>query len=218
MTRGEMKAEVFRRLREVPTYAVMWQATDIEVSLQEGYEEMTDSSEWYERYQVIPILEDRPYYDMRTVMRDTFLVLGRAYNVSTDRWLIPTMPTELDLRDTRWERRVMEPEFIMIRGLWWVGYWPVKGSADGKIKQFFQGFPDPMIADTDSPGFEEEFHQGLIEYALWDLFAQDGESTLAWAAWKEFLRYEDLLTRAKGKRNGVPKLNAASPMSPANNP
>lgn len=217
MTRGEMRAEVFRRLREASTYAVMWQETDINVSMQEGYEEMTDSSEWYERYQTIPILEDRPYYDMRTVMRDTFLVLGRAFNPGTNRWLTPVSPVELDQRDTRWERRTMEPEMVMIRGLWWVGYWPIKGSEDGKIKQYFQGFPDPMAADSDSPGFEEEFHQGIIEYALWDLFAQDGETDLAWKSWKEYMYYEDLLMQAKGKRNGVPKMNAASPMSPANN-
>lgn len=214
MTRAEMRAEVYRRLREASSFPVFWQDTDIEVSLQEGYEEMTDSSEWYETYQTVPILQNRPYYDMRTVCRDQFLVLGRAFNVSTNRWLQPTTPVMLDLGDSRWERRVMEPDQIMIRGLWWVGYWPIKGSESGKIKQYFKGFPTPMAADTDSPAFEEEFHYGLVEYALWDLFAQDSEVDLAWAAWKEFLRYEDLLMKAKGKRNGVPKMNAMSPMSP----
>lgn len=218
MTKAEIRNEVRRRLRESVSYPVWWSDTDIDVSVGEGYQEMSDSSEWYETYQTVTILERRPYYDMRTVTRKEFLVLGRAYNVNMSRWLHPTSPSGLEQQDNRWERRTSEPEFILIRGLWYVGYWPVKGSAGDKVKQYFYGIPPAMDDDDDEPGFEEEFHYGLVEYALWDLFAQDAETDLAWASWKEYLRYEDLLMKAKGKRNGVPKLSAASTISPVNNP
>jgi hypothetical protein len=218
MTKAEIRSEVRRRLRESLSNPVFWLDTDIDVAVQEGYDEISDSSEWYETYQTISILEDRPYYDMRTQCRDRFLVLGKAFNETTNRWLTPAVPRDLDLTDNRWERRVSEPERVMVRGIWWVGYWPFKGVATGKIKQYLVGFPPRLDEDDDEPGFDERFHQGLVEYALFDLFAQDSETDLAWAAWKEYERYESMLMADRGKRNGCPRYSSASPISPANNP
>lgn len=218
MTKVEIRNEVRRRLRESSTAPVWWTDTDIDVSMGEGYNEMSDSSEWYETYQTVNLLLNRPYYDARTIIRDQFLVLGRAYNQTTSRWLTPVLPRDLDQSDLRWERRVSEPEFVMTRGLFFIGYWPFKGVATGKIKQHFIGFPPPMDEDTDEPGFDERFHYGLVEYVLWDLFAQDSETDLAWKAWKQYEYYENLLMVDRGKRNGVPRISGNQPISPANNP
>ncbi len=217
MTKTEIRNEVRRRLRESTTNPVFWSDVDIDVSIGEGYMEMADSSEFYEKYQTVELLLNRPYYDARTLIREHFLVLGRAYNQTTSRWLTPVLAQDLDRKDTRWEQRTSEPEFVMTRGLFFVGYWPFKGVATGKIKQYFVGFP-PLLEVDDEPAFDERFHYGLVEYALWDLFAQDSEVDLAWASWKEYMRYENLLMIDRGMRNGVPRLSGQAAMSPANNP
>jgi len=193
MTRAEIRTEVQRRLRESSSLAVFWTEADINASIDDGYEEMSDAAEWYVRHQIVDILEQQRYYDMRTQLRRGFLAIGPAYNPNTSRWLIQVSPRDLGNGDNRWERRVSEPEYMVIRGLWFVGYWPFKATAVGKIKQYYAALPPAMVQDTDEPGFADQFHYGLVEYALWDLFAQDGESDLAYAAWKLYIEFESRL-------------------------
>lgn len=204
MTRAEIREEVRRRIRESVASPTFWTDEDIDVSVNEGYMEMSDASEWYERFQVIDVLARRPYYDMRTQLRRGFLVAGPAYNMTTSRWLFQVSSSDLGINDIQWELRVSEPEFFMVRGLWWIGYWPVKGAESGTIKQYFIGLPPPMTQDDEEPGFFDLFHHGLVEYALWDLFAQDAEADLAYAAWKEYLAVEAKLIAYQGKRAGIP--------------
>lgn len=407
MTFEELRAEVFRRLRESTTSPVVWSQADIDQSLNEALDEMADACEFHEKHQTIELLPDHRYYDMRRITRDRFLVAGPAFNNTTNRWLSPTTPNELESRDLRWEERIAEPERFMVRGLWWLGYWPVKGgafplasvetlpliddfnrtdgvltspwvtmtswwtdalaiesnqvkgnavpnngsawlggkfgpdfetsvvmtvaptnatppsegfgftisqvapqatytenvmdlyvslnadgsyffeadtydapgfvyarngvnasvqlsagdvvrlrkvysiwsffvnddpvltveydgisgpvdigvsifhgsdvrlddfrartidvSADlGSIKQYYIGLPDAMDSDNAVPPFDNSYHYGLVEYALWDLFAQDGEVDLAWSAWTEYLKYEAGLKQAINDRVAIP--------------
>lgn len=196
MTFVELRAEVRRRLREqMGTYdradeSIFWSDADIDVALNDGYEEISDATEWNEVFQTVDLLKDRPYYDARTVLRDGYLVLGPAYNTTTSQWLAPTVVTQLDRSDGRWEQRVAEPERLLTRGLFWFSYWPWKGIAVGAIKQYYRALPTPLSADADVPGFHSVFHEALIEYALFDLFAQDGENELAAGAWQEYLDLE----------------------------
>lgn len=210
MTFAELKAEVLRRLREAKgTYdstapEVFWRDTDVEVALNDAYMEISDSTEWNEQSQTVELLESRPYYDARTLLRKPFLVLGPAYNHQTSRWLIPTRPLTMDEGDLRWEQRVAEPERLLVRGLWWISYWPYKGVEGGRIKQMYKALPDPMEDDGDVPGFHRNYHYGLVEYALFDLFAQDGETDLAWASWKLYLEYEQGLWGHVQSRSSIP--------------
>lgn len=204
MTFGELKEETFRRLREVQPDPRYWMEEDVEGALNEGYVELSDVTEWNEKFQVVDILKDRPYYDARTALRSSFLVLGPAFNITTNRWLTPTVPRDLEIGDLRWEQRVAEPEFFMIRGLFHFSYWPWKGIERGSVKQYYVALPAPMSDDEDEPGFNSNLHYGLVEYALFDLFAQDGETDLAWSHWKEYLTYEQQLYGTKQSRNSIP--------------
>src|SRR5688572_21230412 len=189
MTLTEMRAEVYRRLRESTDSPTMWTDADINQALQEAYQELADACEFHEKWQRIELLADRPYYDLRHLTRDEFLVAGPVFNETTNRWMIPTTPSDLDVTDLRWEERIAEPERFMVRGLWWLGYWPVTSAPGGSLKQYYVGLPD-ALEDDDAPAIHTAYHYALVEYALWDLFAQDGEVDLAWASWKEYLGYE----------------------------
>lgn len=186
--------------------AVFWSDEDIDVAINEGYEEISDAIEWNETYQTVEILKSRPYYDARSVLRSGFLVLGPAYNTTTSRWLLPSVVVEMDRGDGRWEERIAEPERILIRGLFFFGYWPVKGEEEGSIKQYYKALPTPLSDDDDVPGFHSTFHEALVEYALFDLFAQDGETDLSKAAWGEYLALEAAAQQYYDRRAETPRV------------
>lgn len=206
MTFAELKTEVFIRLNENASSPVFWTEADVELALNEGYAEISDATEWQERFITVDILESRPYYDMRTLIPSevVFLSVGPAFNETTNRWLTPSRVGDLDLYDRRWERVIGEPERILVRGHWWVRYWPLKGSESGTIKQFYTALPEPLVASTDSPGFPEALHLGLVEYACADLWGQDAEAKLALAAWARYVDYEKTLQSYVDGRVSVP--------------
>ena len=207
MTFGEMKAEVFRRLRESSESPVMWTETDIAVALNEGYMEISDESEWYEKWQVIDLLDNQPFYDVRTLLRHPFLRIGAAYNNQSSRWLIPTSAAELDKGDRRWQMRVEEPGYYFVRGLWWLQYFPYKGIESGTIKQYYKALPPVLEDDSDEPGFHESHHYALVEWALADLYAQDAEVDLAWSHFKQYVEYELKITGHTVNRLQVPLMH-----------
>lgn len=123
MTFGQMKAAVRRKLNE--SSATFWTDQDIEDALNDAYAEMADATEFYERQATIDLLPSRTYYDLTSVLPDTFLSPRRAYNVTTSRWLDPTDPLDQDRHtDSQWELTSGQPERYMLRGNWWLGVWP----------------------------------------------------------------------------------------------
>jgi hypothetical protein len=50
-----------------------------------------------------------------------------------------------------------------------------------------------MDDDTDEPELPEEYHMGIICYAVYDLLAQDAETEKALMWWAEYVQYETKL-------------------------
>jgi hypothetical protein len=209
MTRAEIKSEVFRRLQESSSAPVYWTEDDVETAIDEGYAEISDATEWYERYITVDLLNERPWYDARTVIGDSCLAVGPVFNEQTNRWLTSNAITDLDKGDRRWERVTGEPQRILRRGLWWFGYWPRVTADSGTVKQYFTGLPDAMDEELDEPGFPEPYHYGLVEYALYDLWAQDAESQKALQAWQAYIGYETGLLAFVDDRIQVPMWRGA---------
>jgi hypothetical protein len=206
MTFAQIKADVFRRLRESSSAPVFWTEADVEAAINEAYMELSDQAEWNETFQTVDLLSSRPWYDARTYLSEKILTVGRAFNVTTNRWLNPTVPRDLDPYDARWERVTGQPQRIMVRGLFWFGYWPQVTSQIGSIQQFYTELPDALEDDTDEPGFPDTLHDALVEGALFELFSQDAEPALAAAAWEAFLSYERALQGWVNDRLSVPQM------------
>ena len=207
MTFTELTAETFRRLQEVATAPVFWTVADVHAALNEGYAEISDATEWYERWVTIDLLRERPYYDARRLMPEPMLRIGAAFNEQTNRWLTPCSPTDLDRGWARWETTVGTPDHVLVRGLWWLRYWPLNGADSGTIKQSYTALPPALVEDADTPGFPATVHYGLVEYALADLWAQDAETTLALQAWQTYLLYEGALMAFVQGRVAVPMVS-----------
>jgi hypothetical protein len=190
MTKAQIMAEVARRLDEAsPSAATFWSTDDLNAAIDLGYEELSDETEWNEQWLDVDLLNDRPYYDLVTIIGASFLSLRPAFDRQTNRWLIPSTVRQLDAHDRRWERVTGEPQRLFLRGLRWLGLYPRIQSDVGQIKLFHTALPTPL-ADDDEPGFPDTFHYGLVEFALTELWAQDGEAALALHAWDAYLAIE----------------------------
>lgn len=211
MTFSEIREEVRRRIQELTGQQVFWTDEEIDQAIHEGEDEFADAAEWYERWQTIDILKDRPYYDLRTTIRFDFLVAGPVFNETTNRWLIPVTPHDLSSGDLRWEERVSEPEFFMMRGLWWLSLWPWKRLESGQVKQYYRALPRHMVNEEDEPGFHRTFHYGLVEYAVSDLLSQDGETDLALTVWKLYQEYEAGAAVYYNNRAYIPTIHGHAP-------
>lgn len=205
MTLEDLIARTQERLEESSTSPVFWSEDDVAEALNEGYMELSDAAEWYELWRTVDLLASRPYYDLRTVFSgQDVLTPGRAFHEDTNRWLVPVSPADLDRKYRRWEQVAGVPDSILMRGLWWLGYWPITTSESGTVKQYATALPDALDEDDDEPGFEEAYQDGLIEYALSVLLPQVGEVTAALEAWQRYLGYETALSARVSGRGSVP--------------
>ena len=191
MNFSEMQTEVRRRLNE--TSATYWTDADIKRALNDGYEEMAESSEFYERHTTMDLLSGRTYYDLRYICEDTFISPRRIQNNQTERWLTQCTVGDLEKNYVRWEDNQGEPERFFIRGTWWLGLWPQPDADWGSVRLYYSATPPAMVLDDDEPEFAIEYHRGLIEYAVYDLLAQQAETKKALLCWGMYQGYESAL-------------------------
>jgi len=185
---------------------VFFSDDDLDAALHEAYMDISDATEWYEVWRRVPLLHTRPYYDLRRVFSDVeVLSPTRAFNEQTNRWLIPDTPRGLDRGYRRWEQAYGESSRMVVRGLFWIGYWPIVAVESGSVKQYATALP-PALADEDAPGFPEVFQRALVEHALADLLPQLGEVTKALEAWAAYEAIETELDAHVQGRGGVPQL------------
>jgi hypothetical protein len=186
----DMRTEVRRRLDESTVSADFWTDADIDDAINEGYEEISDATEWYETFAILSLYSNQTYYDLRTYLGETFLTPRRTFNNTTHRWLSACDVRDLDFRTSiQWELNTGEPEHQMLRGLWWLGLYPKKGDDAGTLKFYFTGIPQPLTS-YDEPGFPHEFQRALVEYALCELLAQAAETKKALAHWAKYQEFE----------------------------
>ena len=204
MTFAQLKTATFRRLAESSTAPVFWTEDDVETALNDGYAELSDATGWYELTRTLDLLNDRPWYDLRDILGSRFLAVGPTFNDTTQRWLTPTAVRDLDGHDRKWESNQGQPQRVMTHALWWLGFWPRVQEDAGTLTQYFTALPDALDDDSDVPGFPSLYHTGIVDYALTDLWAQDGETARALTAWASYLAVEAALQGWVDSRASVP--------------
>jgi hypothetical protein len=196
VTFGEMKAEVLRILAESGSSPVYFMESDVEEALNEGYEEISDSTEWLEEHETLSIRNRKTYYDLTTELASEILTLRRVYNNQTSAWMRHASYTDLDLYTyRRWEETIGEPHHVFTRGAWWMGIHPKQSADIGSLDVWFTAIPPRMTLDSESPAFPREFHWALVEFAVYDLLGQDGETRKALLHWAEYRKLEEALRR-----------------------
>lgn len=194
-----MQTEVFRRLEESSGTPVYWSLADVKSAINEGLEEMADETEYDETDENLSITANTTYYDLSDtttpVINSVILTLKSAFNNQTNHWLETSHVREYDARFREWENATGEPTSMILLGLWWLRFDRYKTTTSGTVRLFYTKMPTALSANGDTPGFPQEFHYGLIAYALYDLLQQDGEMNKSLKFWGEFVQYRDALKR-----------------------
>ena len=185
MNFSQMQSQTRRSLNNTTTE--FYSDQDIKDALNEGLAELADATEYYELQATVYLLAGRTYYDLTTVVPDTFLSPRRCFDITNQKWLTPTDPFELDQQYRQWELVYGEPEKYFFRGNWWMGVWPRRATDGNGIRLYYTGIPPVMSLDTDTPDFPQEFHRGLIDYALSDLLSQQRETAKAVKFWQSYV-------------------------------
>lgn len=204
MNFGQMQSEVRTRLNESTT--AFYTDADIAAALNEGLAEMADATEFYERVANITLQIDRTWYDLSSILPDTFLSPRRIWNSVGNWWLIPTTVRDLDSKLALWETPHGQPNEYVLRGNWWLGVFPKTATDQSGLRVAYTAIPPDMSNDSDEPGFPREFHFGLVEYALFDCLSQQRETQKALGYWKSYKGYEAALRQWVEKRQSLDRV------------
>lgn len=189
MTLDEMVELVLTELDTDPDDPTYWSRADVIDALNEGYEEITDATEWYEVTLPLPLLARRTYFDLNTLGINV-LTLLHIHNSTTQRWLTWLTHRQLDGHNREWMYINGEPEWSFRRGLNWLGLFPYSAADYGRLKLSATAMVRRMAHGFETPGFPEEFHRGLVDYALAELKFQDHEADTALEWYVSYLDYE----------------------------
>lgn len=77
-------------------------------------------------------------------------------------------------------------------GLWGIPR-NLGGPITGTVTLYFTAIHPPLTNDSDEPAFPVQFHRGLVEYVLFDLFASDAETAKALTHFQEYQKFEAAL-------------------------
>lgn len=179
-----MVTEVRDILRLVAGAEVFWSTTEIVESLNDAILELSDFAE-YHRDVVAVEVGERTYVDLKTAIPNLLYPIS-IYDPTLKKWVATVHIVDLDVKFVRWENvigRVME---LFVRNLFWLGgifkdlqrpTWKMWCAlVDGKLTE---GYMSPKCPD--------EWHTALVNYAVYDLLAQDREVDKALGYWKRYM-------------------------------
>ena len=172
------------RIQHEAESSVRWTDDAIGDSINEGLDDFSEVTRFYERHTTVPVVAKRIYYDIRGLLPESALGVTSVWSSPIQDWLGPVSPMELR---SRWEQSVGSSQVFFMRGLFWMAVWPKPEASTGFHRIYFAGhaphFTHPQAVLYD---LLDNYVPALEEYALYDLAAQDGETLRALQHWAEY--------------------------------
>jgi hypothetical protein len=195
-----------------------WSDADLLRAYNEGLEELSEGTEFYESHIGLPRRKQATYHDLRGLLPETALRITGVYDPTSNRWVHPISVRELDLWMGRgWEDHGTAPLYWWMRGLFWLGIYPRPDDDNSPVTIYFTAVHPRAVEDglsnglASSPAIPPDFETILEEYMLSDLFSQARESEKAMAHWGEYTageaRFRDQV-RQRITPDHVPRMGA----------
>lgn len=184
---GELESRV-RTLYEAESHVRVSSASILEAA-NDGLDELSEATGFYERFAPIQLKGGQTYYDMRGFLPENVVSINSVYNVDQQIWLDPV--GYRDLLTPRWDTVPGDPQQYLFRGLFWLGVFPRPSGDTGSIRVYYSGiaphFKDDYSVLSDLP---DDFVPALEDYALYGLSADDAETDKAMIHWADYLGRE----------------------------
>lgn len=169
------------RIRHESMSSIRWADSDILDIINEGLDDLSEATRFYERHVSIPLIDSQTYYDLRGFLPETALGVTSVWNTMIQDWLVPASIKEMG---SRWEQSAGPPLRFFIRGLYWMAVWPKPATTTGTLRVYFPAYaPHYTHSQAVLKDLFDEYETALEDYALYDMAAQDGESDRALALW-----------------------------------
>lgn len=198
LTLSEIRSRV--RIRYEASSTTRWADAVLDAAINDGIEELSEVSRYYERWVSIPLLENRTYYDLRGLTPETVLSVNAVWHESGNRWLTPSIVADRDRAE--WETTNGQPTEWFTRGLWWLGLFPhPSADQDQWVRVYYSAVAPRLEEDGEEPRqLPDEFVPALEEYALYELTHQDGESEKALTWYGKYKARESVLEQHMARR------------------
>jgi len=145
---------------------------DITQYVNEGLEDLAETTGFYERYCTIPVVAGRIYYDVRGFTPETVLNVKSVYSSAFNDYLIHTNP---EILGSTWEQsEASSPERFWVRGIYWICLYPVQNTTAGTLRVKFSGIP-PRFTFAQQVLYElpDRYYPALEDYCLSEMAAAD---------------------------------------------
>lgn len=178
-TRDEISAKIREFLNDA---GIFYTASDINNSLQDGYDETAALSGCIEKIASISFTPNLVYYDMPSLITDFVSVVG-IWNRRVKRWMTPASMRQLDQINQRWECTAGEPWIFCPVSLRYVAIYP-SPTATGTVATnlmyvVYKAAAGTMIGSTE-PEIPLQIQEDiLLNYTCMDMFEQAEEWTKA---------------------------------------
>jgi len=134
------------------------------------------------------------YTDLRGILPPTFMRVTSVFNPHSGKWLNPTSVRELDSSIGRfWERRAEHSRWWFMRGLWFLGAYPVPSDDLQPLKIWYTALL-PHVEENGgqitgtgtSPDLPSDFHTAIENYMMYALLAERKEPEKSLSFYQRF--------------------------------
>lgn len=171
MNRGEIRSAVISHLRENATTPVRWTSAEIDRYIDDGYREMAEITGAVVRTDTLTIRAESHFYTLPT---DCLYPIS-IQDAGQDEPIDPVHWLWIDGEDEIWIRTLRQrPEVYAAWGLDEIIFWPAY-NADGTVRMTQAIIPGPLASDSATPDLPQEYHGGLVEYAIFRCLLKDAD-------------------------------------------
>lgn len=216
-TPQEMINSVIVRLED-PNYD-FFSLDDLVLAYNNALDEVADATEINEQTAMVKRKKGAVYADLRGVLPLNALRVTAVWNPNTLRWLSPTTVEELDsYQGRKWETRKDESRWWFMRGLYFLGTYPVAADDVSPLRIHFSAtFPHVSSSGGIVTGLGSRVElppdaSDCIEnHMLYELYAQRKETQKSIWHYEQYLKNEKVLydlAHNRMRRDKIPYLGA----------
>ena len=197
---------------------------DLILAYNDALDELSDATEVYESYAIVPRKKKALYTDLRGVLPDDALRVTAVWNLQSQKWMAPSTVTEMDdMHGRGWEQKYDWSRWWWMRGLYHLATFPIANSDTIPIRVHFSAMMPHVTADglahgidRSKPPLPDDFTDAIENYMLYTLLVEKKEISKALQHWQEYKRHEDMLfemSEHRMARDRTPRIGARRSVS-----